>query len=207
MDDRDSLLDGLLAPSEEDDQDDEGYRLLGLIDDGSAEEDAEPPSENGGSLRKAVAIPLFLVAVGLVVVAVVVVVRGRTVVPPDTLAAEYPQVLNDLRDALALDGRPGAAADFRTSPEGTALFGRFCWDGTGGAASWRGMLAPALETVTVEAAPLQEAGLRAVGVELARCGTDDILFWGVVRLDRAIAHYLRGESTEATFRATWITGP
>lgn len=204
--DRDTLLDGLLAPSEEDNQDDEGYRLLGLVEDETPE---EQPSSSGSSspLSRRVVLALLLIAFGIVAVAVVKFIDARTVVPPEVLAAKYPKILADLRDALALNGLSGASAAFRTSPEGTTLFGLFCWDGSGSPAKWRRTLAPSMEIVTEEAAPLQDVGLRAVGVELTRCGEEDVLFWGIASLDRAIAHYMRGEGSAAAFQATWITGP
>jgi tetratricopeptide (TPR) repeat protein len=182
-------------------------------------EQAEEPvweerEEKGGRRCLPVLLLLFLllvVAVSAVVTLMVLNSQGGPVAPPAPTANPTLVVLNEnhadalarVGAALAKDGLQNAGAAFRETDAGPALIGIFCWEQTGFSAA----ALEAMGIVTEQAAMLED-GLAAVGVELVLCDrVNDLLFSAITPLDQAMAYYFGRDSTEADFRATWVTGP
>jgi hypothetical protein len=129
-----------------------------------------------------------------------------TATPDAALAAletDYADALLALDEAMADVGLQDASAGFRTTSEGPALVTDLCWAQPGG--GWFDDVLKAMQLATEPAESMEADGVSAVGVELKRCGSDDVLFSAVAGLNQAVDHFVNADSTLKDFQATWQT--
>lgn len=176
--------------------------------------EAEEPAARKGGCRLLTLLLFLLLAIIVVsgVVTVWVLLRDRPSIPAGptadpvlaTLNENHVGALTGAGRALEALGFAFSGARFERTEAGPALIGVFCWQISPGLVD---TVHEAMRVVTEQAVLIDE-GLEALGVEMVRCDDiSDVVYSAVTTVGQAADYYINQDSTEADFRATWLTGP